>query len=108
MKIKPKIVFKSWGFESIFYNSQYCAKTLTINPLQKTSYHYHKTKHEVITVVSGNANIHIDGKDNILTQNQSVVLEPNTPHYIQNTSSKIPLLLAEASTKDDPKDSIRI
>lgn len=108
MKLKPKIVQKSWGFESIFYNDKYCAKTLTINPNQKTSYHYHPVKHEVITVMTGIANIHIDGNDNILKQNQSVMLEPNTPHYIHNISSKLPLVLAEASTKDSPEDSIRI
>jgi quercetin dioxygenase-like cupin family protein len=108
MKQIPKIIQKSWGYESIFYNDLYCAKTLTINPDQKTSYHYHPVKHETITVVSGIANININGKNNILEQNQSVVLEPNTPHYIHNISSKLPLLIAEASTKDDPQDSIRI
>jgi mannose-6-phosphate isomerase-like protein (cupin superfamily) len=108
MKQIPKIIQKSWGYESIFYNDLYCAKTLTINPDQKTSYHYHPVKHETITVVSGIANININGKNNILEQNQSVVLEPNTPHYIHNMSSKLPLLIAEASTKDDSQDSIRI
>lgn len=108
MKLTPKIVQKSWGFESIFYNDKYCAKTLTINPDQKTSYHYHPIKHEVITVVSGVANVNIDGNDNILEQNQSVMLAPNTPHYIHNISSKLPLVIAEASTKDNAQDSIRI
>jgi mannose-6-phosphate isomerase-like protein (cupin superfamily) len=108
MKLIPKIVQKSWGFESIFYNDKYCAKTLTIYPNQKTSYHYHPIKHEVITVVSGIANINISGNDNILEQNQSVMLPPNTAHYIHNISSKLPLVLAEASTKDNAEDSIRI
>ena len=108
MKLTPKIVQKSWGYESIFYNDKYCSKTLTIYPNQKTSYHYHPVKHEVITVVSGIANICINGRNNILEQNQSVMLEPNTPHFIHNISSELPLLLAEASTKDNPEDSIRV
>ena len=108
MKLTPKIVQKTWGYESIFYNKLYCAKVLTINPNQKTSYHYHPIKHETITVVAGIANININGKNNIVEVGQSVLLEPNTPHYIHNISSELPLLIAEASTKDDPSDSIRI
>jgi mannose-6-phosphate isomerase-like protein (cupin superfamily) len=108
MKLQPKIVKKSWGFESIFYNDLYCAKTLTVYPDKKTSYHYHVDKHETITVVSGVANINIDGTDNVLTENMSVLISPNTPHFIHNISSKYNLLIAEASTKDNQKDSIRI
>ena len=108
MKLIPKIVEKTWGYESIFYNDKYCAKTLTIYPNQKTSYHYHPIKHETITIVSGVANIVISGNNNVLTENQSVLIEPNTPHSIHNLSSELNLLIAEASTKDHEKDSIRI
>jgi mannose-6-phosphate isomerase-like protein (cupin superfamily) len=108
MKIVPKIINKTWGYEYIFYNNEYCSKTLTIYPNQKTSYHYHPIKHEVITVVSGVANIVISGNNYILNQNQSVLIQPNTPHSISNLSLEENLLIAEASTKDNQSDSIRI
>lgn len=108
MKIKPNIIFKTWGYEKIFYNELYCAKTLTLHPDEKTSMHFHPKKHETITVVSGIANVNIQGKDNVLIENESVIIEPGTKHYIHNLSGSHNLLIAEASTKDSTDDSIRV
>lgn len=109
----PTEVSKSWGQEKIFYNSDnYCSKALIIAPGSETSMHFHKYKHETMTVVSGEAIIEtINNKEKIvyyLHDLESVVIPENTPHKIINASNSNKLVIMEASTRDQAEDSYRI
>lgn len=103
-----KIIEKTWGHEAIVYNNEYCVKTLSISPASKTSQHYHRIKHETMTVVSGVAYMHFVNKTVVLHEGKSIIIEPKTTHCIENPSSTLPLLIVESSTFDSAEDSVRV
>ena len=108
----PRLVNKSWGYEKIYYNNIYCSKALVINPGASTSNHYHPLKHETMVVTSGQALIEFNSNGNVtqhfLQELDSVIIPPNTPHKIYNNSAANKLIIMEASTPDNPQDSIRM
>ena len=108
----PTLVNKSWGYEKIYYNQDYCSKVLVIAPGASTSNHYHPLKHETMIVTSGEALIEFVSNGNVtqhfLQELDSVIIPPNTPHRIYNNSSANKLIIVESSTPDSPEDSIRI
>lgn len=112
IKIVPKVINKTWGEERIFYNGDYCSKALIIAPGESTSFHYHPIKDETMTVVSGSAQIKVGNYINyveyFLSELDSVRIPPGVSHKIYNSSNSKKLIIMEASTHDDPADSIRI
>lgn len=112
IKLSSNIVNKTWGEERIFYNGAYCSKALIIAPGESTSFHYHPVKDETMTVVSGSAQIKVGDYTNyteyFLSELDSVRIPPGVSHKIYNSSNSKKLIIMEASTRDDPIDSIRI
>ena len=52
-KTEIEVVSKSWGFEKIIYNQQYCGKLLYVVKGKQTSLHYHNSKDETFYVSKG-------------------------------------------------------
>lgn len=90
--------YRPWGkYDAIDNGSRYQVKRITVKPSAKLSLqmHHHRSEHWV--VVSGTANVTIDGKTQMLTENQSIYIPVGSVHALENPG-KIPLELIEVQS----------
>ncbi|BAW32303.1 MAG TPA: sugar phosphate nucleotidyltransferase [Methanothermobacter sp.] len=96
---------KPWGYEKIIiHTDKYLTKELFIKEDYKTSFHYHEKKDETMHILKGSGYIEFEDKKEYFSKNDTIRIEPGTPHSIvamENT------LLQEVSTPH-PEDTIRI
>ncbi len=91
-------VYRPWGkYDSIDNGQRYQVKRITVKPGEKLSIqmHHHRAEHWI--VVSGTANVTVNGKDTLLTENQSVYIPLGAIHALENPG-KIPLELIEVQS----------
>jgi mannose-1-phosphate guanylyltransferase len=91
-------VFRPWGkYDSIDNGDRYQVKRITVKPGEKLSIqmHHHRAEHWI--VVSGTANVTIDGSETLLCENQSVYIPLGAIHALENPG-KIPLELIEVQS----------
>lgn len=91
-------VYRPWGvYDSVDKGHRYQVKRITVKPGQKLSVqmHHHRAEHWV--VVSGTANISIDGETNLVTENESIYIPVGSVHSLENPG-KILLELIEVQT----------
>lgn len=88
-------VYRPWGhYDSIDAGARYQVKRITVAPGAKLSVqmHHHRAEHWV--VVCGTAQVTVDGKQTMLTENESIYLPVGAVHALENPG-KIPLELIE-------------
>lgn len=88
-------VYRPWGkYDSVDSGQRYQVKRITVKPNEKLSVqmHHHRAEHWI--VVSGTAKVNVDGKEILLTENQSVYIPLGAIHFLENPG-KIPLELIE-------------
>lgn len=88
-------VYRPWGkFDSVDAGGRYQVKRITVLPGAKLSVqmHHHRAEHWI--VVSGTASVTLNGKDHLLTENESIYLPVGAVHALENPG-KIPLELIE-------------
>ena len=88
-------VYRPWGkYDSIDNGQRYQVKRITVKPGEKLSVqmHHHRAEHWI--VVSGTAKVSVDGKESLLTENQSVYIPLGSVHFLENPG-KILLELIE-------------
>ncbi|MBQ4828182.1 mannose-1-phosphate guanylyltransferase/mannose-6-phosphate isomerase [Alteromonas sp. MMG017] len=91
-------VFRPWGsYDSIDNGSRFQVKRITVKPGEKLSVqmHHHRAEHWI--VVSGSANVTIDDKTKLVTENESVYIPIGSVHALENPG-KIPLELIEVQS----------
>jgi mannose-1-phosphate guanylyltransferase len=91
-------VYRPWGkYDSIDNGARYQVKRITVKPGEKLSIqmHHHRAEHWI--VVSGTANVTLDGKATLLSENQSVYIPLGAIHALENPG-KIPLELIEVQS----------
>lgn len=91
-------VYRPWGkYDSIDNGERYQVKRITVKPGEKLSIqmHHHRAEHWI--VVSGTANVTVDGKDTLLSENQSIYIPLGAVHALENPG-KIPLELIEVQS----------
>lgn len=91
-------VYRPWGkYDSIDNGHRYQVKRITVKPGEKLSVqmHHHRAEHWI--VVSGTANVTIDEKTTMVTENQSVYIPVGSVHALEN-SGQIPLELIEVQS----------
>ncbi|MBZ9610347.1 mannose-1-phosphate guanylyltransferase/mannose-6-phosphate isomerase [Rheinheimera maricola] len=91
-------VYRPWGkYDAIDNGERYQVKRITVKPGEKLSIqmHHHRAEHWI--VVSGTANVTVDGKDTLLSENQSVYIPLGAVHALENPG-KIPLELIEVQS----------
>lgn len=121
-----KIVEKLWGREEIFENGRYCLKRLVVEPGNACSIHFHKKKSETFLVVSQCLALQLfefkkgkKGSKNVndinlfcvycLEPGRAITIAPFQPHRFWSMARQgDQTAFIEASTHDDPSDSIRI
>lgn len=88
-------VYRPWGkSDAIDGGERYKVNRITVQPGKKQSLqmHYHRAEHWV--VVSGTAKVSSDGKEQIISENQSLYIPVGVSHMVENPG-KIPLELIE-------------
>jgi mannose-6-phosphate isomerase-like protein (cupin superfamily) len=102
---------KSWGYEEILYNGSHCMKLLVYEKPIASSLHYHREKHEVFYVASGEFVLERQDANSLVRHSVSmkaddlVKIPPQTQHRITCIT---PGTIVEGSTHDDPEDCVRI
>ena len=91
-------VYRPWGvYDSVDNGHRYQVKRITVKPGQKLSVqmHHHRAEHWI--VVSGTANVTVDGETKLITENESIYIPIGSVHALENPG-KIPLELIEVQT----------
>lgn len=88
-------VFRPWGhYDCVDSATRYQVKRITVLPGARLSLqmHHHRAEHWI--VVAGTARVRLDGKERMLTENESIYLPIGCVHALENPG-KIPLELIE-------------
>ncbi|MCZ4336714.1 mannose-1-phosphate guanylyltransferase/mannose-6-phosphate isomerase [Shewanella colwelliana] len=91
-------VYRPWGkYDSVDAGDRFQVKRITVKPGAKLSVqmHHHRAEHWI--VVSGTALVHIDGKEQFVTENESVYIPITAVHALENPG-KVPLELIEVQS----------
>jgi mannose-1-phosphate guanylyltransferase/mannose-6-phosphate isomerase len=87
--IEHSFEFRPWGkFENLLIDTFCKVKKIIIYPQKKLSLQYHNFRSEHWLIVSGVANVYLDGKNFILLPGQSIDIPKKSHHYIENTKNK--------------------
>lgn len=91
-------VLRPWGsFETIDFSERFKVKRITVNPEASLSLQMHNHRSEHWVVVKGTARVTCDGKEIILTEDQSTYIPVGKKHRLENRG-KIPLEIIEVQT----------
>ena len=89
-----KTVFRPWGsYLSLAEGSHWQVKKITVNPKCSLSLQLHKHRTEHWIVVSGTAQVEIDGKVSSLSKNQSTYIPLESKHRLTNKGEEILVLI---------------
>ncbi|GAA77710.1 mannose-1-phosphate guanylyltransferase/mannose-6-phosphate isomerase [Pseudoalteromonas sp. BSi20495] len=91
-------VYRPWGkYDSVDSGDRFQVKRITVKPGAKLSVqmHHHRAEHWI--VVSGTAKVHLDGKEQYLTENESVYIPITSVHALENPG-KVNLELIEVQS----------
>jgi len=91
-------VYRPWGwFEGIETGERFQVKRIMVKPGGKLSLqkHFHRAEHWI--VVNGAAEVHVDGEQKLLGENQSVYIPLGAVHRLANPG-KVPLNLIEVQS----------
>tara|TARA_Y100000004_G_C8879576_1_gene397001 strand:- start:656 stop:1006 length:351 start_codon:yes stop_codon:yes gene_type:complete len=78
---------RPWGKFEVFIDNADCkVKRITVNPGEKLSYQYHNRRHEVWTIVSGNATLTLDDEISHHTYGATIQIPIGTKHRVENKS----------------------
>lgn len=89
---------RPWGwFESLVFGDRFQVKRIHVNPGASLSLqsHHHRAEHWI--VVSGTAEVTINDRIELITENQSVYIPLGAVHRMKNPG-KIPMVLIEVQT----------
>ena len=80
---------RPWGkFENLLEDKFCKVKKIIVYPKKRLSLQYHNLRSEHWLIVSGTANVHLDGKDFILLPGQSIDIPTKSHHYIENAKNE--------------------
>jgi mannose-1-phosphate guanylyltransferase/mannose-6-phosphate isomerase len=98
--ILPARVRRPWGwYQSLDSGPSFQVKRLCVNPGARLSLQRHQRRAEHWVVVSGEAQVHCDGKDMTLSPNQSTYIPLGATHRLENKGRE-PLYLIEVQSGD--------
>jgi mannose-1-phosphate guanylyltransferase/mannose-1-phosphate guanylyltransferase/mannose-6-phosphate isomerase len=96
--VQTRRVYRPWGwYEGIHVGDRFQVKRITVNPGGKLSLqkHFHRAEHWV--VVNGTAEVHLDGVQKLLSENESIYIPLGSTHRLSNPG-KVPLNLIEVQS----------
>lgn len=76
---------RPWGrYDVLDTGGKYQVKRIIVEPLQRLSYQSHKQRSEYWVVVSGTAEITLDGQVNVYTVGDTVFIPISVKHRVKN------------------------
>lgn len=99
------ITEKSWGYEKVIVNDDYCMKLLVYLKPIASSLHFHRKKHETFYIASGRFQIDHGGTPFTYLPGDHLNIPPGLQHRVRCLE---PGVIVEASTHDDPDDCERL
>ena len=89
---------RPWGrFENLFVDKHCKVKRLVVSPYKRLSLQFHNHRSEHWLIVSGTANIYLNGQNIVLSENQSINIPMKSHHYIENKQDH-DLIIIETQT----------
>lgn len=89
---------RPWGwFECLALGGRFQVKRIHVHPGAALSLQSHNHRSEHWIVVQGTAKVTIDGKEDLVTENQSVYIPLGAVHRMENPG-KVPMVLIEVQT----------
>ena len=86
---QPNHEIRPWGeFESIDQGSNFQVKRITVKPGQKLSTQSHKRRSEHWIVTQGTAHVYLNGKINIVKENEHFFIPKKAIHSLENKQRK--------------------
>lgn len=80
---------RPWGkFENLLESKFYKIKKIIVDPLQRLSLQFHNFRSEHWVVISGTAEVYLDGKTYILKKGESIDIPTKSKHYLKNPLKK--------------------
>ena len=95
---KHRKIFRPWGhYLSVVEDKRWQVKLIQVKPGEKLSLqkHHHRSEHWV--VVNGTAEVEVNNKCELLTENESIYIPLGSKHRLSNPG-KIPLILIEVQS----------
>ena len=96
--VQNRRVYRPWGwYEGVDAGERFQVKRILVKPGEKLSLqkHFHRAEHWV--VVNGTAEVHLDGEQKLLGENESVYIPLGSTHRLCNPG-KVPLNLIEVQS----------
>jgi mannose-1-phosphate guanylyltransferase/mannose-1-phosphate guanylyltransferase/mannose-6-phosphate isomerase len=96
--VQNRRVYRPWGwYEGVDAGERFQVKRILVKPGEKLSLqkHFHRAEHWV--VVNGTAEVHVDGEQKLLGENESVYIPLGATHRLINPG-KVPLNLIEVQS----------
>jgi mannose-1-phosphate guanylyltransferase/mannose-1-phosphate guanylyltransferase/mannose-6-phosphate isomerase len=96
--VQNRRVYRPWGwYEGVDAGERFQVKRILVKPGEKLSLqkHFHRAEHWV--VVNGTAEVHVDGEQKLLGENESVYIPLGAVHRLVNPG-KVPLNLIEVQS----------
>jgi len=102
--------FRPWGKFEILLDSIECkVKKITVDPYKSLSYQYHLKRSEHWTVVSGQAEVILDGIKSVHNVGESIVIPVNVKHSLANNQKEILIIIeVQYGTYYGEDDIIRV
>lgn len=92
--IKNKKVDYPWGHMIWWLDGENIAAPdistakMVVNPNSKSEKHLHNNCYEFIAITEGNVTLFLNEVPNKLTKDNTILISPNTPHYVENISQE--------------------
>ena len=91
---QPNHEVRPWGKFEVLLDSKECkVKRLFVDPFKSLSYQYHLKRSEHWTIVSGNAEIILDGEKKIYGVGQSIEITSGVYHSVKNNSPQLLIII---------------
>jgi mannose-1-phosphate guanylyltransferase/mannose-6-phosphate isomerase len=95
---QPTRVFRPWGFyEGLIAGERFQVKQISVDPGSSLSLQYHLHRAEHWVVVEGTARVIIEGKEHLVSENESIFVPLGARHRLENPG-KVPLRLIEVQS----------
>lgn len=101
---------RPWGKFEVLLDAEYCkVKRITVKPGQRLSYQKHFKRHEVWTVVQGEATVVLDGVETKHPTNDVIRIPLQAAHRVANTgTSDLIFIEVQLGTYFGEDDIIRL
>ena len=101
---------RPWGrYFTLQVDPNYKLKRIEVEPGQRLSYQYHKSRSEAWTVVSGSAIVTINGDEKQLNVGETVFIPQGAKHRVENKSkNKLELIEVQTGSYFGEDDIVRI